>query len=558
MEEVERPAKVVECGFAYPMAPHGQPCLAIFRTLSRDFSHSMQPPPGSPGPDFISTESWGVASSELMHYPTFHPHSRPLRHWPIRFGVAILGLISGLGLCATEPEAWPALTFHAAPKPLPAGAVTHEWPRFLGPEHAPRSTETKLTHTLPAAGPALVWEVAKGSGYTCPAIAGGKLILFHRVEDHEVVECLHPETGRRFWTQKDPVTYRDRYGYGDGPRASPMIDDGRVYTFGVTSRLTCRDLSDGRVLWQRDCAAQDGVPQYFFGSGATPLAVGEVLVCDLGGKDGKDIVGFDKKTGAVRWTAKTGWGQSYAAPIPAVIQGQPRVLIFQGGEGAAGETSQGGLVCLDPVSGKVDSTFPWRAPRYTSVNAASPVICGPDRVFITQAYVDRGSPCNGGAMLAFDSEHHTTAAWKSETFGCHWMTPVLQGGHLYAFSGEKEDHCDLVCYEATHGRELWRKTEEWKHTTPDGREIPIGLKRASLLAVDGQFLALSEWGSLCWMTLTPEKEERHDTCQLFLAQHAGWTLPALSRGLLYVVQNEPDTFSKTGRRLLCYDLRAEK
>src|SRR5262245_56683392 len=80
------------------------------------------------------------------------------------------------------------------PKPLPAGAGTHDWPSFLGPFHNATSTETKLTRALP---PPLVWEFEKGEGYVSPAIAGDRLFYLHRVKDEEVVECLHRETGAR-------------------------------------------------------------------------------------------------------------------------------------------------------------------------------------------------------------------------------------------------------------------------------------------------------------------------------------------------------------------------
>jgi hypothetical protein len=82
------------------------------------------------------------------------------------------------------------------PKPLPAGAVTHDWTSFLGPTHNAVSTETKLSRTLP---PPLVWEFPKGTSYASPAIAGGRLVFIHRLGNEEVVECLDAETGAARW-----------------------------------------------------------------------------------------------------------------------------------------------------------------------------------------------------------------------------------------------------------------------------------------------------------------------------------------------------------------------
>jgi len=481
--------------------------------------------------------------------------------WPLLiFSSLGVALAEDGALAAAEGEVWPALTFHRAPRALAEGAVTTDWPRLLGEQDAPLSAETKLRHDFPEQGPAKVWEVAKGSGYASPAVVGERLVLFHRLGDRETVDCLHAVTGRRFWTHDYAVAYRDRYGYSDGPRASPVIADGRVFTFGVTSVLSCLDLATGRVIWQRDCAKEDGVPQFFFGSGATPLVQGGVLVCDLGGAGGKDVVGFDVATGAVKWVAKTGWSQSYSSPVPAVVRGRPGVFVFQGGEGDDSLDSQGGLVSLDPVDGRVLGQFFWRAKRYTSVNAAAPVLCGPDRVLVTHAYLDSGSETNGAAMVQAQADGSLKLLWKNEQLACHWMTPVFHDQHLYAFSGEKDRTAELVCHNAETGDSVWRTRLDHEITLPPeqgGRPFSVGFMRGSLLRVDGRFLALGEWGTLAWLTLSPKGVEKGATAQLFTAPGGAWTLPALSRGLLYVSQNEEDKLTGEKTRLLCYDLRGE-
>src|SRR6187397_2504592 len=98
------------------------------------------------------------------------------------------------------------------PKPLPAGAVTHDWAAFLGPTHNAVSTETKLSRTLP---PPLVWEFPKGTSYSSPAIAGGRLFFIHRIGNEEVVECMDSETGASKWKFKYGTVFEDRYGYNN-------------------------------------------------------------------------------------------------------------------------------------------------------------------------------------------------------------------------------------------------------------------------------------------------------------------------------------------------------
>ena len=134
---------------------------------------------------------------------------------------------------APAPQPNKDVTFHAAPKPLAAGAVASDWPTFLGPTYDYRSTETKLAPRFGAGGPRLVWEMNKGSGYAAPVVAGRRLVLFHRVGGEERVECLHPETGERYWAFGYPSAYEDRYGYSDGPRASPVIGGDAVFTCGA-------------------------------------------------------------------------------------------------------------------------------------------------------------------------------------------------------------------------------------------------------------------------------------------------------------------------------------
>src|SRR4029453_4324801 len=115
-------------------------------------------------------------------------------------------------------------------RPLARDAVTHDWTAFLGPTHNAVSTETRLTRKLP---PSLVWELSKGPGDGSPAIAGERLVFLHRLRREEIVECLHAETGATHWQFRYPTDFEDRYGYNNGPRASPVIEHGAVYTVGA-------------------------------------------------------------------------------------------------------------------------------------------------------------------------------------------------------------------------------------------------------------------------------------------------------------------------------------
>ena len=279
---------------------------------------------------------------------------------------------------APQPKPHPNVKLHGKPKALPAGAVTQDWIDFLGPTHNAVSIETKLLKKWPPAGPTLLWEMKRGTGYTSPAIQGERLVYLHREVNEEVVECLRPEDGAQYWQFRYPTEYEDRYGYNNGPRASPVIDGDRVHTFGAEGKLHCLQLATGKVIWKKDLQQDFHTKQDFFGVASTPLLEGTQLIVTVGAPGGPTVVSFDAATGKVNWTAGKEWGASYASPIPATIHGKRRILVFAGGES---QPPTGGLMMIDPAGGKVDFSFPWRSRSYESVNASCPVIVD-NKVFV--------------------------------------------------------------------------------------------------------------------------------------------------------------------------------
>ncbi len=449
---------------------------------------------------------------------------------------------------APKPKPHPNVTFHAAPKPLAAGAVTSDWPCFLGASHDMRSPETKLLKTWPKEGPPLVWEMKRGTGYASPSIVGDKLVYLHREGKEEIVECVKADTGESFWRFAYPTTYKDMYGYNNGPRASPVIAGGKVYTYGAQGKLHCLDLATGQVLWARSINDEFKVPQDFFGTATTPLLEGNLLIINVGSPEGPCVAAFDKDSGKMAWACDAeGWGPSYASPVPGVVQGVRRVFVFAGGKSSP---PTGGLICLDPANGKVDFTFPWRSATVESVNASCPVVIG-NQVFISATYN------TGGALLNILPGLKHEVAWTKDEFGIHFMTPILKDGYLYGFDGRHDQNSQLVCFEVKTGKEMWREMPRWTETvTANGvtQEVQRGDYRGSLLEADGNFFCLGEAGHLqCW-DLTPKGFKEIARSWLFAANET-WTPLVLSKGLLYAVQNQPDRLNGTSPRLMCFDLR---
>ncbi len=468
--------------------------------------------------------------------------------------VARLALLSALltagprlGVAQGAPIAqnYAGLTFHSPPKPLAPGAVTADWPHFLGPRLNATTAETKLLGQWPSSGPAKVWEMETGEGYACPVFSAGKLVHFHRVDGQETVDCLDPETGRRFWRFAYPVEYQDRYGFNPGPRSSAGIDGERIYIVGVTAVMHCLDLNTGRVIWRRDLMADYKIPQYFFGYGPTPVVWEDRLIVNVGGKaregsTGTCVAAFDKITGKTLWEVEDPWGASYASPIVTKLRGRDVALVIAAGES---RPSVGGLITLDPKTGQVFDRFPWRAKVYESVIAGTPIALNERHVYISECYE------KGGALLEFDEHLKSRVVWTQRGFGLHWMMPLQIDGHLYGFAGRNPPDTEFKCLQIETGKIIWSDDTRFDE---NGRTQSFF--RASLLQADGRFFCLGEDGLLGEFQLTPKGATLRQRVRLFQATSA-WTLPALYRGLLYVAQNTRDVRSDKAPRIICYDFR---
>ncbi len=470
-------------------------------------------------------------------------------------GWTILLVVAG-GACraadSPDQDARPpaaVVTRHAPAGELSPEAVTEDWAAFLGPRGDMTSRESPLKLDFGPQGPPLVWEIATGSGYAAPAVSGGKLVFFHRVGDQERVECVAAETGESRWTYGYPSHYEDRYRFGNGPRSSPVIADGLVYTHGVEGPLHCFDLESGRVVWKLNTSTTYDVPQDFFGVGSTPLVVGDLLIVTIGAPNGPCVVALNRRTGKETWRAGDTWRAGYASPVLATLHGKPRVLVFAGSDD---DPPTGGLLGIDPADGRVAFRFPFRSRTYASVNASNPVVHD-NRVFLSSSYR------TGGVQVEIGPDDSVREVWRTRDFGAHFMTPILRDGHLYGISGAGRNDTAMVCLDWSRGTSRWREAPKWpvrKRQDGADRKVDLSIMLGSLLGLPEGFLALGEAGHLAWLTPTPEGYLERTRASLFVADET-WTPPVLWHGLLFVCQNKDDTTAGTGPRLLCYSLRGE-
>ena len=391
-----------------------------------------------------------------------------------------------------------------------------EWPQILGPTRNGIYTGNDLADTWPKEGPPVLWQKKIGQGFAGPAVAMGKLVLFHRLGDKETVECLRAADGKPVWSFDYPTGYQDQFGFDEGPRAVPNIANGKVYTFGAEGVLTCLNFADGKKVWSLDVKKQFGSGNGYFGMVCSPLVEGHAVILNIGGRDGAGIAAFDTDTGKLLWKA-TDEEASYSSPVAATVNGQRTALVF----------SRSGLFALDPVSGKQQFNFPWRPAIDASVSAALPLVID-DQVFISASY-------DTGAALLRMKRSSVEKIWTgNESLSAHYASAVYRDGFLYGLDGRHDypGGTELRCVEFKTGKVKWGKP---------------GLKGANVLLAGDSLLVLTETGELIRVAAAPEKYKETGRAQILGSGVRAY--PALADGLFY---------ARSKDKLVCADLRKAK
>lgn len=422
-------------------------------------------------------------------------------------GTCILWMLLSSSLISCTQEVVPSQTVDVA---VPIRA---DWPKFLGPDSNATSQETGLLLDWPSEGPPQLWSRPLGESYGPPVVSRGRLLIFHRIDDKEVIECIDAETGATtHWTYGYPTDYVDQYGYNGGPRSCPVVDGDRVYTFGAEGVLTCLEFDTGALVWQRQVNEDFYVPPGFFGVGVAPVIEEELILINVGGPDGAGVVAFDKTTGETVWTASNDTA-SYSTPIVGTVNGE-RLAIFHTGDG---------LLVLEPTSGKIRHQYSFRSRLRESAIAATPLLVD-DIVFLSATYKI------GAAALDIGDEK-LVEVWKEvDAMQNHWAMSVYRDGYLYGLDGRHESSANFRCVDFKTGEVVWSH-----------RPKPVG--RASFIMAENHLIALGERGHLLLIEVSPEGYKEKARVQLL--DYPSWTPPILAQGRLYI-RNE--------NRLLCLDL----
>ncbi len=417
-----------------------------------------------------------------------------------------------------------------------------DWPRMLGPRYDSTSNETGIATNWGTQGLRVVWSAKTGEGYGNGVASQGRWFQFDRFGNLERLTCHHAETGSILWTWESPVFYRDAYGYNNGPRCSPVVDEDKVFVYGVAGKLACLSVSDGKLLWEKNVNESYWVVPNFFGVGASPLVYQNILWVMVGGSlpDGRSaddlsvndvpsakpnqcaMVGFDKRTGKELYRVGN-YLASYSAPVVRSVNGKDTLLAFV----------REGLLAFDPADGTQQRFYPWRASSLESVNGASPTMVQ-GHVLIGEAYE------RGGTLLAMEPTD-----WKplwtdgrsrrEQMFRPHWTNPLVVGDNVFVSSGRNEPDTDLRCLKWRNGNPTSGFETTWSIRNRD---------RMTGIVIDGHLLLLGESGIL---QLAKVNESKFDLiAEMDLASRTipgegrpyiltpSWAPPVVSHGLLYV------------------------
>lgn len=423
-----------------------------------------------------------------------------------------------------------------------------DWPQFLGPNYDSSSPEVGIRKDWSAGKLPLLWSREVGTSYGIGSVAAGRYLQFERIGDAERLTCLHAETGELLWSSDQPVRYEDMYGYNNGPRTSPTIVGNLVYTLGVAGQLCCRTLESGEKVWSSNVNQQYGVIQNFFGVGASPLVVDDLVIVMVGGSpaadqrlppgmldrvspNGSALVAFNRFSGQEVYRVGD-YLASYSSPRPMVWKDQTWILAFM----------REGLLAVDAASGQQQWMVPWRSGKIESVNAAVPLVAD-DQILISECYEIGSALLQIGAdgkpkLLRQDPRNS-----RLQSFRAHWATPIKVGDFVYGSSGRNPGDTDFRCIDWESGEVLWSVPR---------RERTSGLK------IDDHIVVLGEQGEMSLLRPNPERYEIVTSFDLSVRDASQparpplrspcWAAPIVAHGLLYV---------RGDRHLLCFELIPE-
>jgi outer membrane protein assembly factor BamB len=394
-------------------------------------------------------------------------------------------------------------------------ATPGDFPAFRGRDRSGVVSGRRLAADWDAHPPKLLWRQLVGRGWSSFAAVGDFCVTQEQRGEFETVVCYQLKTGRQCWEHRDRALFHELMG-GDGPRATPAIDGGRVYTLGATGILNCLDGATGRPIWSVDVLEDNDAPNRLFGMAGSPLVLESMVVVCPGGK-GRSLVGYDRRTGA-RVLSGGDSPTSYSSPHPAVLAGRRQILSFNA-DGLAGH---------DAATGGVLWTYPWVTNPPEMNNVCQPVplpAAGPgraDRVFVASGY---GKGCAVLEVRESSDGLEVEPVWANRNLKAKFTSVVARDGFVYGL-----DEAILTCIDLESGQRRWK-----------GGRYGFG----QLLLVDDFLLIQADTGEIALVDASPAAYR--ERARFAALSSRTWNHPALA-GRLLLVRND--------REAACYELPA--
>ena len=379
------------------------------------------------------------------------------------------------------------------------------WTNFRGPKRDGNYEATPILTSWPANGLSPLWKEPVGLGYASFSIADGRAYTIEQRRDKEVVVAYDVATGRELWTQSWNALYSD--DTGDGPRATPTWDQGRLYALGATGELRCLDANTGAVIWGKNILSDNQARNLQWAQAASPLIVDDKVIVLPGGANGKSVVAYNKMTGAPVWK-KLGDLQAYVSPMLVELAGRRQIVVV----------SSYRVVGLVPEDGSLLWSYPWETDM--GINVSQPVMVDKNRFFISSGYG------KGAALVEVKGSGDSFTAstvWQNINMKNKFNSSVFYNGYVYGL-----DEGILTCLDVNTGERKWK-----------GGRYGYG----QVLLASGNLIVTSDTGDLALVKATPDQYT--EVARFSALQGKTWNYPAIADGRLLV---------RNGNEMAAYDI----